>query len=798
MRVRLFATLVAALSALPLSIGGCQAKPFDKPSTHQGHDGNDTGEDGDGDDDGGSDDGGDDGGDDTVGCGDLTATVAPNRNSGAIPLDVTFSLSTDCAADGEIEVSWDFGDSAYADSTAANQGEPLSHTWLGSGTYTVSTTVLDADGETTTAYTDITVYAASCPETEPTVTTGTVANDEITEASGIIASRLNPNVLWTHNDSGDGPRLFALDSAGTHLGQVLFEGVPEGDWEDVATGPHPTTGEPALFVVDNADAGLVVHIAAEPLLEEAGASVIATEVMDVPLTFADGEDRDIDTLMVDPVTGDLYLAVLETNGNTAFWQVRAPLAETGMELRRAGQVDLAALGDSGQASGAEFSPLGDLLMVRTNDGAWMWRWDRTQRAQDVLLVEPCPMPTATEPQGEAIGFAADGGGYWTVSEEAHQPLYFTPLVPAVEPCEGLEVRIVADASSGGLPYEPTLSISDECLPAGIASVTWDLGDGTTATDATASPLYLSTGVYAVTADVVDNDGQSVRGTIEVEALAAVCPTVGTTTIWGTVAEPHIIEASGVVHSVVSPGVMWTHNDAGNDPELFAFAEDGTALGRFDVISSSRDWEDMDAGWDDTLGTWALYIGDIGDNAGARASIFVQIIEEPVIDPTAAAVSGSLSPGTTLELTYPDGLPHNSETLMLDPVTGDLYIVVKDYGGTSGVYRKPAPHVEGTSVLEHVVDLVFGEGALPGNSATTAGAFSPLGDRIAIRTYSDLYMWRRDQAFTIADAFADVPCDLHAPAQNQGEAMAWSTDGAGYLLVSEGRNQPILYRPVSTH
>ena len=48
--------------------------------------------------------------------------------------------------------------------------------------------------------------------------TGTIQNSSINEASGIAASRMNANVLWTHNDSGDSARVFAMTAAGANLG----------------------------------------------------------------------------------------------------------------------------------------------------------------------------------------------------------------------------------------------------------------------------------------------------------------------------------------------------------------------------------------------------------------------------------------------------------------------------------------------------------------------------------------------------------------------------------------------------
>src|SRR4051794_4913940 len=53
-------------------------------------------------------------------------------------------------------------------------------------------------------------FCFAAPTFSTGVTTGNLANALITEASGIVASRMNPNVLWTHNDSGHNPEIFPI------------------------------------------------------------------------------------------------------------------------------------------------------------------------------------------------------------------------------------------------------------------------------------------------------------------------------------------------------------------------------------------------------------------------------------------------------------------------------------------------------------------------------------------------------------------------------------------------------------
>ena len=60
---------------------------------------------------------------------------------------------------------------------------------------------------------------------------------EVRETSGPARGRRDPSVLWTHNDSGFEPILYALDTEGRILGRVSVQGATLVDWEDIAASP---------------------------------------------------------------------------------------------------------------------------------------------------------------------------------------------------------------------------------------------------------------------------------------------------------------------------------------------------------------------------------------------------------------------------------------------------------------------------------------------------------------------------------------------------------------------------------
>jgi hypothetical protein len=63
---------------------------------------------------------------------------------------------------------------------------------------------------------------------------GRLEDKDLAESSGIVASRRHEGVFWTHNDSGGGPHLFAVNREGKLIARFEVAAVNR-DWEDVAT-----------------------------------------------------------------------------------------------------------------------------------------------------------------------------------------------------------------------------------------------------------------------------------------------------------------------------------------------------------------------------------------------------------------------------------------------------------------------------------------------------------------------------------------------------------------------------------
>ncbi len=84
------------------------------------------------------------------------------------------------------------------------------------------------------------------------IDTAVMAAARLTESSGVIPSS-RPGVFWTHNDSGDGPFLYATDTLGHDLGFVRVERARNRDWEDISAGPCFVADGRCLYIGDIGD-----------------------------------------------------------------------------------------------------------------------------------------------------------------------------------------------------------------------------------------------------------------------------------------------------------------------------------------------------------------------------------------------------------------------------------------------------------------------------------------------------------------------------------------------------------------
>lgn len=245
----------------------------------------------------------------------------------------------------------------------------------------------------------------------------------VVELSGLAASRLQPGVLFAHNDSGDSARFWALSATNASvLQEFSVQNAVNHDWEDLAVGP--CDGGSCVFLGDIGDNNKVrtdyaVYLVPEPLVT-AGGAMMSVPSQALPFQYPNAEKHNAEALIVDPHSGRPYVLTKEAGG-LASYVFRFP-----MPLTPGVQVTLEYLGSLPvptptdlQLTGADLSPCGDALLVRMYNRLVLLTGDGG--VEETFTATPVSVPVAQEAQGEAVTFAADGRSYFTASETITDP-----------------------------------------------------------------------------------------------------------------------------------------------------------------------------------------------------------------------------------------------------------------------------------------------------------------------------------------------------------------------------------------
>lgn len=266
------------------------------------------------------------------------------------------------------------------------------------------------------------------------------------------------------------------------------------------------------------------------------------------------------------------------------------------------------------------------------------------------------------------------------------------------------------------------------------------------------------------------------------AVALSAGAAGPTTLFDL--PPGLTEVSGMAYG--ASGTLWVHEDSGSAATITGLTAAGGVRTTYDLGVQARDWEDMAAGPGGTL-----LVADIGDNRGVRTlGVLVHRFAEP---------RGSARPAPeSIRLNYEDR-PQDAEALLVHPRTGQALVVTKGVLG-QGVYAAPQPLRKG--LLRKVGDVRTQGTGTPGGPVVgavsqrlvTAGAVSPDGRRVALRTYTDAYVYEVP-GDDLVEALDGEPTVIALPESTQGEAMTWSPDGRSLVVTGEGEGAAVSRVPV---
>ena len=258
---------------------------------------------------------------------------------------------------------------------------------------------------------------------------GNIHGDDINESSGLSASKCSTNIFWTHNDSGGGAVVYALDSSGGRKGNWKVPEAENKDWEDIAEFKD-RSGKCFLYIGDIGNNGLkrselTIYRVPEPIVTAPGSTSGTFYETATPerlrFTYPDGP-HNAEALLVHPTSGDIYVITKRADGPAAVYRI-PPRFDTGSPIiaERLSDIKVPAI-PNGLITGGDISPDGRRVILCDYSGGYEYCLPDGTDDFDVIWHQfPDPVDIGDRLVGEAVCYAADGRSIFATSENAGSP-----------------------------------------------------------------------------------------------------------------------------------------------------------------------------------------------------------------------------------------------------------------------------------------------------------------------------------------------------------------------------------------
>lgn len=253
------------------------------------------------------------------------------------------------------------------------------------------------------------------PVFEKVPATFSVIPGVIDEASGIADSYAHTGYLWVHEDSGNDPVLHLLDHKGKHGNKVVIADAINRDWEDIAIANGPVANLHYVYIGDIGDNNAIYPTCSIYRLTEPPMGTDTVHSFEkIVFQYSDGP-RDAEALLVDNLSKDIFI-ITKRDASSKVYKLAYPQNVNSLNVAQHVQ-DLKFNG----VVSAACAPDGKAIILKTYFSVLYYVRKSGQSIVQALQNEPYTLPYQMEPQGEAITFAINNKGFYTLSEKALAP-----------------------------------------------------------------------------------------------------------------------------------------------------------------------------------------------------------------------------------------------------------------------------------------------------------------------------------------------------------------------------------------
>jgi hypothetical protein len=252
-------------------------------------------------------------------------------------------------------------------------------------------------------------------ETTPVISA--LAPGLIDEVSGIADSKANGGHLWVQQDSGNPNEIILLSPSAEVSKRIFIKSAINRDWEDLALANGPIPGINYIYVADIGDNNTNYPNYAIYRFPEPPSTIDTVATCEtIRFMYPDGP-HDAEAILVGN-TNEIYI-ITKKDALSRIYKIDYPQSTTGMNMA----VYVGSLSFNGVTSAA-ISPTGSEIMIRTYTSIHYWNRDANESLEQALSKDALLIGHQLEPQGEAICFRNDNGGFYTISE---RPSFITSV-----------------------------------------------------------------------------------------------------------------------------------------------------------------------------------------------------------------------------------------------------------------------------------------------------------------------------------------------------------------------------------
>jgi hypothetical protein len=251
--------------------------------------------------------------------------------------------------------------------------------------------------------------AGECPEYAPPVESGRITEGAIGEVSGLSRSRFQ-GILWFHEDSGNGPWLYATTPAGNLRASIEVTDAVNRDWEDMAR----SMGRVWLGDIgDNARIRPEIQVYWFP--EPSSLDTATVRARTLTLQYPDNP-HNAEAMVVDGRHGRLF--VFEKQRSDSESRVYAADLE-GVRAGDTVDLELVARVPIENITAADVGP--DGVIVKNNSGGVLFTWSTRSVARTLRDGRRCSVQL---PAGESVAFSTSGHRIYTIPEGSDPPIEY--------------------------------------------------------------------------------------------------------------------------------------------------------------------------------------------------------------------------------------------------------------------------------------------------------------------------------------------------------------------------------------